>query len=109
MRSTNRKRQSADGPARLQKADAGPRGRTRRAVKAAVLDEDVTAPKQAEEALRASEERLRALVTNAPVVLFSVDSQGVLTFVEGRDVETLRARRGPMARLARRCSPPDSG
>ncbi|MEJ7816846.1 MAG: PAS domain S-box protein, partial [Rubrobacter sp.] len=40
--------------------------------------------KQAEEALRRSEERLRSIVTNAPVVLFALDREGVFTLSEGK-------------------------
>jgi PAS domain S-box-containing protein len=45
---------------------------------------DITERKRAEQAIRESEERLRTLVTNAPVVLFAIDREGVFTVVEGR-------------------------
>jgi len=44
---------------------------------------DVTARKQTEDAFRESEERLRAVLSCLPVILFATDPQGVVTFVEG--------------------------
>jgi PAS domain S-box-containing protein len=44
---------------------------------------DITPRKQAEKALRQSEERLRTLVTNAPVIMFAIDREGVFTVAEG--------------------------
>jgi PAS domain S-box-containing protein len=41
------------------------------------------------EALRASEERLRTLVTNLPIIIFSVNRAGVITFIEGRGLEVI--------------------
>ena len=45
---------------------------------------DITEQKQAQDSLRASEARLRALLTNAPVVLFAIDGAGIVTFADGR-------------------------
>jgi len=50
---------------------------------------DVTARRQAEAALRASEARLRIVVGNAPVILFTLDTKGVVTFVSGRSLIAL--------------------
>jgi PAS domain S-box-containing protein len=50
---------------------------------------DLTARRQADSALRESEERLRTLVVNAPVVLFALDRQGRLISAEGRALRAL--------------------
>jgi PAS domain S-box-containing protein len=50
---------------------------------------DMTERLHVEAALRAAEERLRALVVNAPVVLFALDANGVFTLSEGRALESL--------------------
>jgi len=54
-----------------------------------VNSHDITAHVRLEEALRASEERLRAVVDNAPLVLFTLDGDGVFTLSAGRALETL--------------------
>lgn len=48
--------------------------------------------RRAEAALRATEERLRTVVTSAPVILFATDRQGVITFAEGRGLQSFGAR-----------------
>ncbi len=50
---------------------------------------DVTERKQAEAALEATERRLRATVTNAPIILFALDRSGVFILSEGRGLERL--------------------
>jgi len=50
---------------------------------------DITERIQAQEALKQSELRLRAVVTNVPVILFALDRQGVFTFCEGKGLEAL--------------------
>lgn len=45
---------------------------------------DVTERRRAEEARHAAETQLRAIVANAPVVIFAVDNDGVITLCEGR-------------------------
>jgi len=50
---------------------------------------DVTEQKLAEEALRASESRVRAVVSGAPVILFAVDRERVFTMAEGQGLESL--------------------
>ncbi|MBE0533321.1 MAG: EAL domain-containing protein [Rhodospirillales bacterium] len=50
---------------------------------------DITARRRAEMALRDSEQRLLAVVSNLPVVLFSLDAAGVFTLCEGKEPEAL--------------------
>jgi len=54
-----------------------------------VTSRDVTARARAEEELRASEERLRTVVTNAPIILFALDRDGVYTMSEGMGLAAL--------------------
>ncbi len=53
-----------------------------------VIARDATERKRSERALRDSEERLRTLVNNAPIVLFALDREGVVTHLEGSGLET---------------------
>jgi diguanylate cyclase (GGDEF)-like protein/PAS domain S-box-containing protein len=46
------------------------------------------------EALAATEERLRAVVANAPIVLYSIDRAGVFTLSEGKGLEALGLQPG---------------
>jgi PAS domain S-box-containing protein len=48
---------------------------------------DISAQKEAEEALRVADERLRMLVTNAPVVLFAVNGHGIIEVCEGNGLD----------------------
>lgn len=57
-----------------------------------VQAQDITERLRAESALRDSEERLRAVLRNAPVVIFTLDPEGALTFVEGRALQALGLR-----------------
>jgi len=50
---------------------------------------DITERKRAEEALRRSEESLHSVVTNAPVILFAFDREGVFTLAEGKGLSAL--------------------
>ncbi len=58
------------------------------------ISRDITDLREAEEALRASEDRVRIVVSNAPVVLFALDRQGVFTLSEGRGLAALGQRTG---------------
>ena len=48
--------------------------------------------KRSETALWPSEERLDAVVTNAPVILWAMDRQGLITLVEGSGLDSLGTR-----------------
>ena len=50
---------------------------------------DISARKATEEALRASEQRWRLVIANAPIILFAFDRDGVFTLAEGRGLEAL--------------------
>ncbi len=54
-----------------------------------VIARDATERKKSERALRDSEERLRTLVNNAPIVLFALDCDGVVTHLEGSGLESV--------------------
>jgi PAS domain S-box-containing protein len=50
---------------------------------------DVTERKEAEERVRAADARLRAVLNNAPVLIFAADRDGIYTIFEGRGLEVL--------------------
>ncbi len=50
--------------------------------------------KRAESILQENEQRLRTLVTNAPVVLFAIDREGVFTLSEGKGLAALGLKSG---------------
>ena len=56
------------------------------------LEERLQELKQAEMALRQSQERLRTVVNNAPVILWGVDGDGILTFLEGKTLQEIGIR-----------------
>lgn len=55
---------------------------------------DVSESARRGRALRESEERLRTLVTNAPVVLFALDKHGAFTLSEGKSLSVLNLKPG---------------
>ncbi|MCA9909075.1 MAG: GAF domain-containing protein, partial [Anaerolineae bacterium] len=50
---------------------------------------DITERIQAETALRESEQRLRAIINHAPVILFELDEQGTFVLSEGKGLRSL--------------------
>ena len=60
-----------------------------RAVGVLLCAQDVSERKRVEEALRESEARLRAVIDEAPVVLFALDRTGTLTFSRGKGLARL--------------------
>ncbi|MBD2743877.1 PAS domain S-box protein [Coleofasciculus sp. FACHB-1120] len=68
------------------------------AIRQAALFEQVEAElarsQVAQTALRDSEERLRTVVKSAPIVLFALDRQGIITFSEGSGLDTLGLQAG---------------
>src|SRR5881409_1342778 len=55
---------------------------------------DVTERLRQERALRENKERLRTVISGAPLVLFALDRHGVFTMVEGRGLDALGMRPG---------------
>ncbi|MCG8349337.1 MAG: PAS domain S-box protein [Chloroflexales bacterium] len=53
------------------------------------LRNEITERKHAEQALRESESRLRSVITNAPIVLYTFKRDGIITFCEGKDLAML--------------------
>jgi two-component system, cell cycle sensor histidine kinase and response regulator CckA len=57
---------------------------------------DVTEKKQAREALRKAEKRLRTVVGSAPLILFATDKNGVFTLCEGEGLKSLSLMPGQL-------------
>ena len=58
------------------------------------VNKDVTDRRRTESALKESEQKLRTLVMNAPIVLFAIDSDGIFTHSEGKGLEALGRKPG---------------
>ncbi|BAP55333.1 signal transduction histidine kinase [Thioploca ingrica] len=50
---------------------------------------DITERKQADQALRESQQQLRSIISNLPVILYRIDHQGFITLLEGKGLQTL--------------------
>src|SRR5689334_6298303 len=57
---------------------------------------DVTEKKQAREALRKAEKRLRTVVASASLILFATDKNGIFTLCEGEGLKSLSLRSGEL-------------
>jgi PAS domain S-box-containing protein len=55
---------------------------------------DITERVRMEDALTVSEEHLRTVITNAPIVFFALDRNGVFTLLEGNGLEALGVKQG---------------
>ncbi len=55
---------------------------------------DITESKQFEKALMENQMRLQSIVSNAPVIIFGLDSNGVFTFSEGKGLAVLGLKPG---------------
>src|SRR6185369_4654349 len=64
------------------------------AVRAVVRD--ITEQKEAEEALRETENRLRTVVSSASLILFATDKDGVFTICEGEGLKSLNRKAGDL-------------
>ncbi len=53
---------------------------------------DVTEKRRTEAALQQTDERLRTLVDNAPIVLFALDKDGVIAHIDGKGLESIGVR-----------------
>ncbi|MEG4395272.1 PAS domain S-box protein [Microcoleus sp. BROC3] len=61
---------------------------------------DITDRKQAELELQVSQKRLRAVVNNAPIVLYCIDRYGIFTLSEGKGLEPLGFKPGQVVGLS---------
>jgi PAS domain S-box-containing protein len=58
------------------------------------LKQEIEERKRVEEALQERERHLRTVVTGAPIVLFAVDREGVITLSEGRGLDAMGRKPG---------------
>ena len=62
--------------------------RTKQLAKAnQILQAEISERKQAEQALSESKMRLHSVVTQAPIILYAIDNDGNITFLEGKELE----------------------
>ncbi len=60
-----------------------------KAVRMMGLHVDITERKRADEALRASEAQLQAVVASTPIILLAIDRNGIITLLQGQGFNTL--------------------
>jgi PAS domain S-box-containing protein len=65
-----------------------------------VLREALEASRHAQERLRDTEQRLRAVIDHAPIVVFATDREGVFTLSEGRALQALGFKPGQVVGLS---------
>lgn len=66
--------------------DAQPDGQVRGFISSI---DDITYQAQVEEQLRQSEHRLRSIISNIPIVLFTLDKEGIFTLLDGKGQQDL--------------------
>ncbi|MFZ6027153.1 MAG: HD domain-containing phosphohydrolase [Chloroflexota bacterium] len=59
-----------------------------------VTSRDITQRRKMEDELHESEQRLRTVVTNVPIILFATDRQGLLTFLDGKGLDLVGTQPG---------------
>jgi PAS domain S-box-containing protein len=67
---------------------------TKKMIEIQVASREITQRMRMENELRDSEQRLRTVVTNVPIVLFAIDRQGIFTFCDGKGLGLLGLRSG---------------
>jgi len=58
--------------------------------------EDITERRESEQTLRETEERLRRVVANSPIILFALDRAGYFTLSEGKGLDTFGLKPGEL-------------
>ncbi len=84
----------SDGSTSWHIARVGPLKQDGEVAALTIIATDVTERRRAEEALREREQRLRTIIENAPVGLFAIDQEGVITLSEGRAQQAMGLKRG---------------
>ena len=64
------------------------------------FEHDISERQRMEQTLRENEERYRTIVTNAPIILFAVDADGIFTLSEGQGLQLLGLQPGQVVGLS---------